>query len=173
MIGYKQTQNCNAELDPIDNYSLEQCEEYLKDYPNGLSAEKVRERLKSICIVRNWTYEQCNAYLQSFPNGTRVDAVQNRMKQLSPNNNTNNAKTSYERKDDYSNKASNTTTNSYGEPTGIIVLKVLATIVLVALIIGMLVEMIRGDIKFQWHTITVGFVLPIGLIGKIWSGDLF
>lgn len=173
MIGYQNAQENGTAFDEIENYTIEQCEEYLQNYPKGLSAEKVRERLNAICVVQNWTYEQCNAYLQSFPNGTRVDAVRNRMKQLSPNNNTNNAETSYERKNDYSNKVSNTTTYSYGEPTGIIVLKVLATIVLVAFIIGMLVEMIRGDIKFQWHTIAVCFVLPIGLIGKIWGGDLF
>lgn len=171
MIGYQNVQENGTAFDEIGNYTIEQCEEYLQNYPNGLSAEKIRERLKSICIVRNWTYEQCGAYLQSFPNGTCANAVRNRMKQLSPNN-TNNAKTSYERKDDYSNKASNTT-NSYGEPTGIIVLKVLATIVLVAFMIGMLVEMIRGDIKVQWHTLAICYVFPIGLIGKIWSGDLF
>lgn len=32
--------------DNVSDYSKEQCEQYLKDHPNGLSADYVRERLK-------------------------------------------------------------------------------------------------------------------------------
>lgn len=144
MIGYQNAQENGTAFDEIENYTIEQCEEYLQNYPKGLSAEKVRERLKSICIVRNWTYEQCSAYLQSFPNGTCADAVRSRMKSIISNNDRNQT----------NNTTEQVPTNDKQSNWSIIVFAVLA---IVAFICGFL----------SWDWLRENFPTALGIIGGI------
>ena len=46
MRGYIETKSKNNITDSIESWTKKQCLEYLRDYPNGLSADFVRERLK-------------------------------------------------------------------------------------------------------------------------------
>lgn len=46
MRGYTNTNEKTMQNESVENWTLEQCKDYLQDYPNGLNAETVRNRLK-------------------------------------------------------------------------------------------------------------------------------
>lgn len=46
MRGYTNTNEKTLSNESVENWTLEQCKNYLQDYPNGLNAETVRNRLK-------------------------------------------------------------------------------------------------------------------------------
>lgn len=74
--------------DNVSDYSKEQCEQYLKDHPNGLSADYVRERLKVLASSKPkdgvvddeeeyWKHNQhtiaeLRSYKDKYPQGKHI-----------------------------------------------------------------------------------------------------
>ena len=110
--------------------------------------------------VDSWTLQQCEQYLSNYPNGLKADKVRARKQVLSPKGKiVTTTKT----------KISTTTSKTGHAEAGSAVVKVLLTILVIGIAIGVFIMF--SSFFQKYHTIFAGFVMVglVPLLKHIWS----
>lgn len=160
--------------DNVSDYTKEQCEEYLKNHPNGLRADYVRERLQHLTQSKSndtvvdeeeyWkhnhtTIAELRSYKNKFPHGKHLEECNAllKSKEIEPNTSTSSTSSS-------SSGSTTNTTQSYSSGTDgwTVFGKILLSIGAVVLVIFA---------AYKWHWIGTSIAGPMAYVAirNIWS----
>lgn len=143
MKGFE-TQNIIS--DSLDNWTIQQCEDYLAKYPKGLKADQARARIKKLqppVITKKEEPKPSSSDEEKIPHTNIFDGLQVNQATSHSNN--------YRSSDD----------------TGIKILKVLATIICIGIMIFGIVAIFAVNPSFA--AVLPAFYFPIKWIQKMWE----
>lgn len=138
MKGYDMQEN---KLDSIENWTIQQCEEYLNKYSKGWTAERVRARLKKLQPPQKEINQPSNTVTPQYFAGTTLSNTVSSPPSYKPSVNSNDSLMTF--------------------------LKVIATIVCVGIIILGIVVVFQAN-NPAFYAVFPFFYFPIKWMSKMW-----